>query len=168
MEGSSIYRELLDGTRTNEYVFIEFGRYEVDHDGFGGYQPVRAVYDGRYKLAVNLMTSDELYDLQEDPQELVNLINSQTEEHMEVKLRLHKALLDNMYATRDPFRGYYWENRPWHPDTAYQTWDSRLMTRQRENTEYEPVQLDYSTGLPIVNAVRLKNESEAKFAKKKP
>ena len=38
MEGSSIYRELLDGTRTNEYVFIEFGRYEVDHDGFGGYQ----------------------------------------------------------------------------------------------------------------------------------
>ena len=44
----------------------------VDHDGFGGYQPVRAVYDGRYKLAVNLMTSDELYDLQEDPQELVN------------------------------------------------------------------------------------------------
>ena len=168
MEGSSIYRELLDGTRTNEYVFIEFGRYEVDHDGFGGYQPVRAVYDGRYKLAVNLMTSDELYDLQEDPQEIVNLINSQTEEHMEVKLRLHKALLDNMYATRDPFRGYYWENRPWHPDTAYQTWDSRLMTRQRENTEYEPVQLDYSTGLPIVNAVRLKNESEAKFAKKKP
>ena len=96
MEGSSIYRELLDGTRTNEYVFIEFGRYEVDHDGFGGYQPVRAVYDGRYKLAVNLMTSDELYDLQEDPQELVNLINSQTEEHMEVKLRLHKALLDNI------------------------------------------------------------------------
>ncbi|WP_455615047.1 sulfatase-like hydrolase/transferase [Eisenbergiella sp.] len=168
MEGRSIYRELRDGTRTNDYVFIEFGRYEVDHDGFGGYQPVRAVFDGRYKLAVNLMTSDELYDLQEDPQELVNLINSEDEELMAVKLRLHRALLDNMYATRDPFRGYYWENRPWHPDTSHQTWDSRLMTRQRENTEYEPVQLDYSTGLPIVNAVRLKNESEAKFAKKKP
>ena len=112
------------------------------------------------------MGTDEFYDLREDPQEMENLIQDPSlRTHRE---RLHQALLDNMYATRDPFRGYYWENRPWHPDTAYQTWDSRLMTRQRENTEYEPVQLDYSTGLPIVNAVRLKNESEAKFAKKKP
>ena len=27
--------------------FIEFGRYEVDHDGFGGLQPIRCVCDGR-------------------------------------------------------------------------------------------------------------------------
>jgi len=41
------------------------------------------------------------------------------------------------------------------------------MTRQRENEEYEPRQLDYGTGLEITQAVRKKGESEAKFAKKK-
>lgn len=167
MEGKSFLRELTAGERVNEYIFMEFGRYEVDHDGFGGYQPVRAVYDGRYKLVINLMTSDELYDLAEDPQEMNNLIDDTGEAMMAVKLRLHEALLANMNDTRDPFRGYYWENRPWHPDTSHQTWDNRLMTRQRENTEYEPVQLDYGTGLPIVNAVRKKGMSEAKFAVKK-
>lgn len=166
MEGKSIYQELTGGKRVNDHIFMEFGRYEVDHDGFGGYQPVRAVFDGRYKLVINLMTSDELYDLEQDPQEMENLIDSQDIHLVAVKKYLHKALIENMYDTRDPFRGYYWENRPWNPDTTYQTWDSHLMTRQRENTEYEPVQLDYGTGLPIVKAVRKKGESEAKFAGK--
>lgn len=31
-------------------VFIEWTRYEVDHDGFGGFQPIRCICDGRYKL----------------------------------------------------------------------------------------------------------------------
>ena len=74
------------------------------------------------------------------------------------KQRLHKALLDHMYQTRDPFRGYYWENRPWNSYPQDRTWDSRRMTRQRENEEYEPRQLDYGTGLPITKAVRKKGE----------
>ena len=143
---------------------MEFGRYEVDHDGFGGYQPLRGAYDGRYKMVLNLMTSDELYDLENDPQEMVNLIGNP--EYDEVKKRLHQAILDNMYETRDPFRGYYWEDRPWNRITEFKTWDSRLMTRQRENEEYEPRQLDYGTGLPITEAVRKKGDSDAKFAKK--
>lgn len=165
-EGRSIYEELLTGKRINEYVFMEFGRYEVDHDGFGGYQPVRAVFDGRYKLVINLMTSDELYDLKEDIQEMNNLIYSEEEELITVKKRLHEALLQNMYQTRDPFRGYYWENRGWNNYVQDKTWDSRLMTRQRENEEYEPRQLDYGTGLEMVHAVRKKGKSEAKFSKK--
>ncbi len=153
-EGKSIYEELKTGKRINDYIFMEFGRYEVDHDGFGGYQPVRCVFDGRYKLTINLMTSDELYDLKEDPEEMKNLIldDSLSEE----KKRLHKALLDNMYDTRDPFRGYYWENRPWNSYPEDKTWDSRLMTRQRENEAYEPRQLDYGTGLPMEEAFRRK------------
>ena len=55
-------------------VFMEFGRYEVDHDGFGGFQPVRACCTPRYKLVVNLLTTDELYDLETDPYEMRNLI----------------------------------------------------------------------------------------------
>ncbi|WP_394916564.1 sulfatase-like hydrolase/transferase [uncultured Robinsoniella sp.] len=162
-EGNSILPELTDkSTRVNDYIFMEFGRYEVDHDGFGGYQPVRAAFDGRYKLVINLMDTDEFYDLELDPEEMNNEIHNP--EYDKEKKRLHKALLDQMYETRDPFRGYYWENRHWNPDTTYQTWDSRKMTRQRENEEYEPRQLDYGTGLPIREAVRVKGESDAKFA----
>lgn len=162
-EGNSILPELTDkSTRVNDYIFMEFGRYEVDHDGFGGYQPVRAAFDGRYKLVINLMDTDEFYDLELDPEEMNNEIHNP--EYDNDKKRLHKAILDQMYETRDPFRGYYWENRHWNPDTTYQTWDSRKMTRQRENEEYEPRQLDYGTGLPIREAVRVKGESDAKFA----
>jgi len=41
------------------------------------------------------------------------------------------------------------------------------MTRQRENEEYEPRQLDYDTGLPMTATVRKKGESDAKFAERK-
>lgn len=61
-EGRSIFEEVKNPeVRSNDYVFMEFGRYEVDHDGFGGYQPLRGAFDGRYKMVINLMTSDELY-----------------------------------------------------------------------------------------------------------
>ncbi|EEX20815.1 hypothetical protein BLAHAN_06503, partial [Blautia hansenii DSM 20583] len=82
-----------------DYVFMEFGRYEVDHDGFGGYQPLRGAFDGRYKMVINLMTSDELYDLQEEPQEMKNLINEPG--YDEIRKRLHEAILNHMYNTRD-------------------------------------------------------------------
>ena len=36
------------------------------------------------------------------------------------------------------------------------TWDNDGYTRQRENEEYEPRQLDYDTGLKMVKAVRRK------------
>ena len=55
-------------------IFMEFGRYEIDHDGFGGWQPMRCIYDGRYKLVINLLSEDEFYDLETDPFEMRNLI----------------------------------------------------------------------------------------------
>ena len=61
-----------------------------------------------------------------------------------------------MNQTRDPFRGYQWEQRPWRKDLKEATWACSGMTRQRENEEYEPRQLDYSTGLPMKEAVRTK------------
>ena len=139
---------------TNDAVFMEFGRYETDHDSFGGFQPVRAVRDDRYKLVINLLASDELYDLEADPFEMRNLIGSA--EHAAVRDRLHDRLLDWMNDTRDPFRGYYWERRPWRGDARPATWNYTNMTRQREETDYEPRQLDYLTGLEMTAAVRKK------------
>ncbi len=138
----------------NEFIFTEFGRYEVDHDGFGGFQPARACCDGRYKLVINLLSSDELYDLDADPGEVRNLIGDPSQS--KTRSRLHRQLLDWMDRTRDPFRGYYWLDRPWADATSHVNWQSSGMTRQREHDEYEPRQLDYDTGMEMVNAVRPK------------
>lgn len=155
LEGKSILSTAHDCTdRVNEHIFMEFGRYEVDHDGFGGFQPMRCVFDGRYKLCINLLSDDELYDLESDPAENVNLINC--EETADIRNSLHDALLAHMNETRDPFRGYYWHIRPWRKDAPLPTWRYTGYTRQRENEDYEPRQLDYTTGLPMENATREK------------
>ncbi len=161
MEGKSMRPMIEDADfKGNDYVFTEFGRYEIDHDGFGGFQPMRAVFDGRYKLSIHLLSQDELYDIKEDPEELHNLILS--EEHQAVRDHLHDVILDWMNRTRDPFRGYYWERRPWRKDARPATWDYTGYTRQRENEEYEPRQLNYSTGLTMKEAQRPKEKAVTK------
>lgn len=154
LEGSSMLRTFEDPkVPARKQVFIEFGRYEVDHDGFGGFQPIRCVCNGRYKLAIHLLTGDELYDLETDPGEMTNLIDSS--EHAIERNELHDTLLDWMNRTRDPFRGYYWGNRPWRRQFPI-SWDNFGMTRQRESDGYLPRELDYTTGLPMTSATRKK------------
>ncbi len=131
--------------RHDQSVFIEFGRYEVDQDGFGGFQPIRAAFDGRYKLGINLLTTDELYDVQSDPYELTNLIHSA--EHAAIRDGLHDQILDWMSRTRDPFRGYYWHYRPWRENLPKLRWHYTGMARPRLR-EDGLVPLDYTTGLP--------------------
>ena len=156
MEGASIASALSDPEiRINDHVFMEFGRYEVDHDGFGGFQPMRSIFDGRFKLTVNLLSSDELYDLGTDPHEMVNLIYAPA--FIPVRNGMHDALLSHMDRTRDPFRGYHWERRPWRDDARAATWAYTNMTRQREEDErYEKRQFDYLTGMEMEHAVRAK------------
>jgi len=156
LEGESILPTLRDtSVKVSEYVFTEFTRYEVDHDGFGGIQMMRGVTDGRYKLVVHLLDPvDEFYDLEADPYEMKNAIGDPA--YREERNRLHDALLDHMDVTRDPFRGYQWECRPWRDDAPEPTWENHLYTRQRENEEYEPRQLDYATGLEMETATRIK------------
>lgn len=160
LEGKSMLRQLYDPRqRVNEYVYTEFTRYEVDHDGFGGLQMMRGVTDGRYKLVLHLCDTDEFYDLQTDPAEVQNLIGSAG--HAAARSRLHDALLEHMNATRDPYRGYQWACRPWRADKRPR-WENDGFTRQRENEEYEPRQLDYDTGLPMAEAVRSKHLYDSK------
>lgn len=156
LEGKSILPMLDDpALDINHEIYLEFTRYEVDHDGFGGFRPMRSVFDGRYKLSIHLLDStDELYDIQEDPYELKNLISDPS--YYAIAKELHQKILDWMNETRDPFRGYDWERRPWRIDAAEATWAYTGYTRQRENEEYEPRQLDYTTGLEMETAVRKK------------
>lgn len=158
LEGKSLLPAVrCPDNRINDYVFTEFTRYEIDHDGFGGLQMMRGVFDGRYKLVIHLLEdTDEFYDQEADPYEMHNLIAD--ESCYEEKKRLHDALLDWMNRTRDPYRGYRWERRAWRRDASEATWDYTGYTRQRENEEYEPRQLDYTTGLPMQEAVRMKRK----------
>ncbi len=154
LEGRTMLPQIKDKEkRINDYVFTEFTRYEVDHDGFGGLQMMRAVTDGRFKLSINLMDTDELYDLEKDPDEVINLIEK--EEFSEIRNKLHDVLIHHMDETRDLYRGYQWLVRPWR-EHAKPTWNNSAYTRQRENEEYEHRQWDYDTGLPMIEAVRCK------------
>ncbi len=71
--------------------------------------------------------------------------------------QLHDAIIAHMNETRDWYRGYRWRMRAWRKCEP-PVWDNEGYTRQRENEEYEPRQLDYDTGLPMETAVRRKNK----------
>lgn len=137
--------------RVNDYVFMEFHRYSLDHDMFGGLQLMRSVFDGRYKLSINLLSTDELYDLEADPTEMINLINS--DEHKAIRNQLHDAILDEMDRTSDPFRGYYWAQRPWREDPRPYAWDQGMI-RQRLDEDYMPRPLSYYNGMPIADVLK--------------
>lgn len=160
LEGKSMLPQIRNHEeKINDEVYLEFTRYETDHDGFGGLQMMRAVVNERYKLVIHLLDSDELYDMEKDPYEIHNLINN--EEYSCVRNELHDLLLEHMNQTRDPYRGYQWGVRPWRKDKTAR-WENDGYTRQRENEEYEPRQLDYDTGLPMITAVRKKTTMDEK------
>lgn len=153
-EGESLLPVLADPQKaTNRPAFVEFTRYEIDHDGFGGFQPMRAVVTDDYKLVINLMDTDELYDVKNDPYNLKNRIDDPA--HAAIRDRLHDEIIRHMNDTRDPFRGYQWQVRPWRKDKE-PSWAVDGYTRQRENDPGQYRQLDYNTGLPMETATRKK------------
>ena len=157
LAGKSMLPQIYDTTKKiHDVVFTEFTRYEVDHDGFGGLQMMRAAVTERYKLALHLMDKDEFYDTKEDPCEVHNLIDD--ERYATIRDEMHDQILKEMDETRDMYRGYQWAVRPWR--NGYEpTWANGGYTRQKEEEEmYEPRQLDYDTGLPMVSAVRRKEQ----------
>lgn len=157
LRGNSLIPHLIDrkkNTSEERKAYMEFTRYEIDHDDFGGYQPIRCVVGEQYKLVINLMTEDELYDMENDPYEMHNLINHP--DYVTIRNSLHDDILKWMDDTRDPFRGYYWERRPWRSDAKEASWACSGMTRQRCTREDEVRQLDYLTGLEITEFVRKK------------
>lgn len=130
---------------TRRDVFTEYTRYECDHDGFMGYQPIRCIFDGRYKLVINLLSSDEFYDLETDPYEMKNLILD--EKYAKERDEMHDRLLAHMNNTRDVYRGYYWKTRPWRKGVKATIKGDGYERRMPEEDGFR--QLNYSTGLPF-------------------
>lgn len=152
LQGKSLMPLLKDSNaKINDEIFIEFGRYEIAHDYFGGFQPLRCIFDGRYKLSINLLSSDELYDLEKDSAEMNNLIED--ENYFAIRDKLHDKLLNWMNETRDPFRGYYWERRPWRKDAIVASWNGTGMTRQKDADYDEEQELVYNKGITFEKSV---------------
>jgi uncharacterized sulfatase len=150
LEGESIMPILKDPEADYKAeIFIEYGRFTMAHDGFGGFAPYRACVTEDYKLCINLLDKDELYNLKEDPDEVVNLINSP--EHAEIRDKMHDSILEWMNDTRDCFRGWHWEARPWRTDARPQSYHFGRKRYKFGDPGFTPEPLDYSTGLPIKN-----------------
>jgi uncharacterized sulfatase len=143
MEGQSIVPLLQGEEDAEKSAVVEFHRYEIEHDSWGGFQPVRCIVGGHHKLVINLLHTDELYDLERDPAEVDNLIDHPS--HTAVRDTLHDRLLDWMYDKRDPFRGPCWERRPWRSARRFQ-WRGKFRPRPADG--YAPEVRDYDTGLP--------------------
>ncbi|PJC86697.1 hypothetical protein CSW98_06805 [Vibrio sp. HA2012] len=140
LQGSNILNFQSDQQRG---VMIEFNRYEIEHDSFGGFIPMRAWVENDYKLVINLFTSDELYDRNKDVSEIYNLIDHP--DYIEIRNKMHDNLLAYMEKVRDPFRTFEWATRPWRMDKQPQWMGS---FRPRPEDGYSPVVRDYDTGLP--------------------
>jgi len=144
LEGQSLVPLLGGGEDAEKSIVMEYNRFGIGLEYLGGFQPIRCILSGRHKLVINLLHTDELYDLQEDPAEINNLI--QHPDYAEIRNQLHDRLLDWMYEKRDTFRGPPWERRPWRNTRRFQ-WLGEF--RPRPPDGYVPEVRDYSTGWPI-------------------
>jgi len=160
LEGVSIVPQLQGVEDPQKSVAIEFQRYEIEHDSWGGFQPVRCIVQGAHKLVINLLYTDELYDLDQDPAENVNLIEHP--DYVALRDALHDRLLDWMYEKRDPFRGPVWERRPWRETRRFQ-WKGKFRPRPADG--YAPQVRDYDTGLPTIG-VKIEFEARDKSPEK--
>lgn len=143
LHGDSLVPLATGKTRAHADVLIEFNRYEIEHDSFGGFIPMRALVTDDFKLVVNLFDTDEFYDRKNDPDEMVNLIDAP--QFAAVRDALHDRLLARMEAIRDPYRAYRWAVRPWRTDKRPE-WMGAF--RPKPDDGVSPVVRDYDTGLP--------------------
>jgi len=144
LDGRSLARLVGHERVASDRVAVaEYTRYEICHDGFGGFEPLRMFVRDNWKLVINLFGMDELYDLESDPYELHNRIADPAS--AAVRDALHTALVEWMYAHLDPWRGRPWEVRPWHA-VERPIWRAPLRPLPADG--YRPPYIDYDTGRP--------------------
>ncbi len=125
---------LLRGERTaaehRTAAFIEYHRFGSRRQQAGGCYPIRCVRTDEWKLSINVLDSDELYDLHADPGETVNLIH--TGEHAAVRNELHDLLLAHLDETGDLLAGPAWARRPWRDGAVERPFEGFFTTGYRD------------------------------------
>jgi uncharacterized sulfatase len=148
MDGQSIAgvaREGADDAESPNPAIVEFHRFQLDRDDFGGFYPIRCMVEDRYKLVVNLFDRDEFYDLEHDPLEQVNLIGDPR--YSADRDRMHRGLLEWSYVRRDAFRSPQWEQRTWSDSRRFALCKGKIRTTPSNGLG--PEARGYMTGLPI-------------------
>lgn len=131
--GRSLLPVLRGGRAAAEHrsaAFSEYHRFGVGQHQAGGCYPIRCVRTADWKLAVNLLDGDELYDLHNDPGETVNLIAAA--EHAAVRNELHDLLLAHLGETGDLLAGPGWARRPWRGGAAERPFEGYFTTGYRD------------------------------------
>ena len=111
-------------------AFSEYHRFGIRQQQAGGCYPIRCVRTAEWKLSINLLDTDELYDLHADPGETVNLIHAT--EHAAVRNELHDLLLAHLEETNDLLAGPGWARRPWRSGTATPPFEGFFTTGYRD------------------------------------
>ncbi|MBD3316791.1 MAG: sulfatase-like hydrolase/transferase [Chitinivibrionales bacterium] len=143
MDGESLCDLMARRADQARSVVVEFNRFEISMDAYGGFMPMRAIIRDDYTLALNLLTEDELYQRIDDPNQLHNLLGNGA--HNRVRAELHDELLAWMEEHRDPFRGSGWEQRRWRT-TNRTPWLGAF--RPAPPDGHAPAFLDYDTARP--------------------
>ena len=143
LDGGDIAPLLRGSEQPEREVVVEYHRYELSHDGFGGYAPMRCLVGSAWKFALHEHSGDELYDLAGDRHELVNHITDPS--CTAVRDAMHDRLLGWMDERRDPWRGESWYSRAWRT-RAHRGW--RLPSRPNPADGVAPSYLDYDSGEP--------------------
>ncbi len=145
MPGESLVADLENPKDRERSVVAEFTRCANSLNHEFELVPMRCLVNNRYKLIVNLMDTDELYDLDTDPHEMDNRINDPA--LSEMRDNMHDKLMTWMYENRDPWRGHYWEARPWRKGNPYdRSWITGWTDKKSDG--YAPPFCMYYSGRP--------------------
>ena len=125
-----VLRGARDPAEHRTAAFSEYHRFGNRQQQAGGCYPIRCVRTAEWKLAINLLDRDELYDLRRDPGETTNLIDST--EHAAVRNELHDLLLAHLDQTGDLLAGPGWARRPWRGGGAEQPFEGFFTTGYRD------------------------------------
>lgn len=116
LQGQSFLQQLHQPeTPGRKHLMLSHTRFALNHDGWGGFYPVRCLITQNEKLVINLVDTDEFYLREESKNETFNLIEA--DKHRTKRDELHDQLLAEMDRTRDPFRSADWVNRSWRSNS---------------------------------------------------